>query len=290
MLTNDREVCSDVTVYATRVEKCANIGSEHFSRFSQWSIQQGAITRLIIAAQSCSKARTAQEKGPLTQAYEQTKLVILRCVQYEAFTKNIKCLKHSGKLPRTSPLAKLCPIIDKDGPLRVGGRLREADVSNEERHPLILRNLCHVSTLIVRHYPAKVQHQGRVFTHSSVRSNGYWIIGGKRMVNSVIDKCLKCKKLRGQRQTQKMTDLPADRVCPAPPFSYVGLDVFSPWQICARCTRGSLTHGCAVHVYDNTSNPHRSHRSHGHLKLYKHLSQILSTTRASHPAMLRLRI
>ena len=136
----------------------------------------------------------------------------------------------------------MCPIIDKDGLLRVGGRLREADISNEERQPLILPNSCHVSTLIVRHYHAKVQHQGQVFTHGSVRSHGYWIIGGKRMVNSVIDKCLKCKKLRGQRQTQKMANLPADRVNPAPPFSYVGLDVFGPWQICARCTRGGLAH------------------------------------------------
>ena len=198
MLTNDPKVRSDAKAYATRVEKCTNIGSERFSRFSQWSILQGAIAKLITAAQLRSKARAAQEKGPPTRAFEEAKVVIFRCVQYEAFTKDIECLKHSEKLPRTSPLAKLCPIIDKDGLLRVSGRLREADVSNDKRHPLILPNSCHVSTLIVRHYPAKVQPRGRIFAHGSVRSNGYWIIGGKRMVNSVIDKCLKCTKLRGQ--------------------------------------------------------------------------------------------
>ena len=63
--------------------------------------------------------------------------------------KDIECLKHSEKVPRTSPLAKFCPIIDKDGLLRVSGRLCEADVSNEERHPLILPNSCHISILIV---------------------------------------------------------------------------------------------------------------------------------------------
>ena len=41
---------------------------------------------------------------------------------------------------------------------------------------------------------------------------------------------------------KKMADLPADRVSPAPPFGYVGLDVFGPWQICARRTRGGLAH------------------------------------------------
>ena len=96
MLTNDPEVRSDVKAYATHVEKCTNIGSERFSRFSQWSTLQGAIARLITAAQSRSKARAAQEKGPPTQAYEQAKVVIVRCVQYEAFTKDNECLKHHG--------------------------------------------------------------------------------------------------------------------------------------------------------------------------------------------------
>ena len=39
-----------------------------------------------------------------------------------------------------------------------------------------------------------------------------------------------------------MADLPVDRISPAPPFSYVGLDVFGPWEICVRRTRGDLAH------------------------------------------------
>ena len=101
MLTNGPELHSDVKSYATLVEKCTSIGSEHFSRFSQWSILQRAIARLITSAQSRSKAQAAQEKGPPTRAYEQAKVVILRCVQYEAFMKEIECLKHSEKLPRS---------------------------------------------------------------------------------------------------------------------------------------------------------------------------------------------
>lgn len=191
-------------------------------------------------SRSHSKAR-AEEEVPSTLVYEQAKVIILRSVQYEAFRKDIEYLKRSERLPSTSPLASLCPVLDKDGLLRVGGRLNEANISNGERHPLILPKLCHTLELIINHYHTKVQHQGRVFTHGLIRSSGYWIIGGKRMLNSIIDKCLKCKKLRGQRQTQKMADLPVDRVSPAPPFSYVGLDVFGPWQVCARRTRGGVS-------------------------------------------------
>lgn len=56
-------------------------------------------------------------------------------------------------------------------------------------------------------------------------------MGGKRLISSVIHKCVTCGKLRGKMQAQKMVDLPADRVTPEPPFTTVGLDVFRPWTI-----------------------------------------------------------
>lgn len=37
---------------------------------------------------------------------------------------------------------------------------------------------------------------------------------------------------------QRMADLPADRLCTEPPFTHVGLDVFGPWSVSARKTRG----------------------------------------------------
>lgn len=35
-----------------------------------------------------------------------------------------------------------------------------------------------------------------------------------------------------------MSDLPTERLTPIPPFSYVGVDVFGPWPIVTRKTRG----------------------------------------------------
>lgn len=37
-----------------------------------------------------------------------------------------------------------------------------------------------------------------------------------------------------------MSNLPADRLTQSPPFTQVGLDVFGPWTVCARRTRGGL--------------------------------------------------
>ena len=57
-------------------------------------------------------------------------------------------------------------------------------------------------------------------------------------MSSIIFRCVKCRKLRGRVEGQKMADLPTDRLEEAPPFTYVGLDVFRPWSITTRRTRG----------------------------------------------------
>ena len=143
---------------------------------------------------------------------------------------------------RPSVLEKLSPVIDREGILRVGGRLNQADLANEELNPIILPKSSHVSSFLIRHYHERVQHQGRVVSNGALRRSGHWILGGKKLINSIIEKCVKCKKLRGQCQIQKMADLPVDRISPAPPFSYVWLDVFGTWQICARRTGRGLAH------------------------------------------------
>ena len=59
-------------------------------------------------------------------------------------------------------------------------------------------------------------------SEGALRSAGFWVIGGKRIISSLIFSCFVCRKHRGKQQIQIMADFPADRVNPAPPFSYVG--------------------------------------------------------------------
>ncbi|VDI56381.1 Hypothetical predicted protein [Mytilus galloprovincialis] len=130
----------------------------------------------------------------------------------------------------------LDPFIDENGLLRAGGRLSNANIFPNELKPLIIAKH-HIATLLKRHFHEKVAHQGRHLTEGALRSAGYWLIGGKGLISSVIHKCIKCK-LRGKEEFPKMADLPFDRLDPAPPFSYVGIDVFGPWTITTRRTRG----------------------------------------------------
>ena len=144
ILPDDPEVCK-IKVFTTHmhVEARMIIGSERFSRFSKWSKLQGAIARLISFARSQTKARTQSNTAP-AQLYHQAKVVIIKSVQYEAFGEDIERIKRSAKLPKSSVLAKLCPVIDADGLLRIGGRLDHADLTNEEQQPIILHKSCSI--------------------------------------------------------------------------------------------------------------------------------------------------
>lgn len=96
----------------------------------------------------------------------QAKIVVLRCVQQESYGEELHCLRDGIQLSKKSQLRKLSPFIDECGLLRIGGRLTNADLPRDERHPVILPETHHIATLIVRHYYEEVVHQGRHFTLS----------------------------------------------------------------------------------------------------------------------------
>lgn len=141
-------------------------------------------------------------------------------------------------MPKQSQLVKLNPVVSRDSLLHVRGHLSEADLSREEKHLLIMSYAHHVCTVLVRHFHEQVVHQGHHITEGAVRVAGYWIIGSKRLVSSIIYKCVTCRMLRGRLEDQKMADLPADRLSSEPLFTTVGLDIFRPWLVTTRHTRG----------------------------------------------------
>lgn len=125
--------------------------------------------------------------------------------------------------------------------LRVGSCLK--GLSKEQgiasANPLLIPK-GYVAKLSVIHYHRQTFHQGRHFTEGAIRSNGFWVIGAKKLVSSVIHNCVTCRKLHGSLLQQKMADLPCDSITPGPPFSAVGVDVFGPWDIVTRRTRGGV--------------------------------------------------
>lgn len=182
------------------------------------------------------KRRNGEDKNPLT--LRAAELLIIHVIQHEAFLDEIIALKSGQTVLKTSPIYDLDPYLDDTGLLRIGGRLRRSNLTTQEKNPIIIPKKSHVATLLIDHFHKEVKHQGRLFTEGAIRSAGYWIIGCRRQVNSYLRRCVICKKLRGKQQQPKMADLAEVRLQPAPPFSFVGVDVFGPWGVVTRNTRG----------------------------------------------------
>ena len=175
--------------------------------------------------------------------------VILRSLQRRHFQSEIKILrkldgnddhfqdsqnarKRNNTVKSISNLHKLDPFLDKEGLLRVGGRLKNSVSPYTIKHPLIMPKSSHVTVLLIRQFHhGKQHHQGYGMTHNAIRQAGYYIINGRSMISHIIAKCVTCRKLRGRTQDQKMSDLPPERLTPSPPFTYTGMDVFGPFYI-----------------------------------------------------------
>ncbi|XP_014678718.1 PREDICTED: uncharacterized protein LOC106818533, partial [Priapulus caudatus] len=198
---------------------------DRLSKFSNWRSAVNAVAVLV------RYVRKDGEGGvPLVEEDRQKAVAtIIKSVQKEAFGETL------GSLGKTTDgrIRSLDPFIDSEGVLRVGGRLSRSTMKYGVKHPIILPNAksSHVVGLIVMHHPQGVAHQGRGFTINALREHGYWIIGCSRAVSSLIYRCVTCRKLRGSCQTQKMAQLPEDRIEPAPPFTYCGIDCFGPFVV-----------------------------------------------------------
>ncbi|GFQ98360.1 uncharacterized protein TNCT_261841 [Trichonephila clavata] len=73
-------------------------------------------------------------------------------IQNLFFKEEINCLKANKPVASKSILSALCPFIDKDGLIRVGGRLRNSTLQYSAKHPIILPNQHEICNLIVNMY------------------------------------------------------------------------------------------------------------------------------------------
>ena len=130
------------------------------------------------------------------------------------------------KVAALTPFTPGC--LDASGLLRVGGRIKKANLS---KNPVILPKTGHITELVTRHAHEKTRHSGRSVSLNELRSNGYWIINGNAAFRHVISWCVTCRHLRGTFGEHKMVNLPSSRVEPVPQFSYCAVNYFGSWYI-----------------------------------------------------------
>ncbi|XP_033112755.1 uncharacterized protein LOC117113514 [Anneissia japonica] len=96
--------------------------------------------------------------------------------QEKFYQRELRSLKSSKPLPNDSSILSLAPMLNEDGLICVGGRLRKATLPIIMKHPIVVPGKCHIATLLVRHFHHNIYHQGRQFTEGAVREAGYWVV------------------------------------------------------------------------------------------------------------------
>jgi hypothetical protein len=127
-------------------------------------------------------------------------------------------------------LRTLSPFTDKEGIIRVGGRIDNALVSYETRHPALLPYNHRVAKLIMEEYHQK-GHTGVATTVAKARRS-YWISRAHDLAKTIKYNCVTCRKANPKTETQIMANLPQQRLKPhSPPFHYTSCDYFGPLTV-----------------------------------------------------------
>lgn len=145
-------------------------------------------------------------------------------------------------------LARLSPFADSDGIIRVGGRLRHANVNEDRNNPMLLPKACVLTTLLVRHFHINHLHAGLQLV-SSLLSARFWVISSRSVIRRIVFKCVTCAKFRASSPSPVMGDLPESRIRPVRPFSNVGVDYAGPLVIKEGKRRNARSSKCYLAIF-----------------------------------------
>jgi hypothetical protein len=248
----DIEVKREVQTFATDTNACESTLDAIFKRFSSWYQLKKFIAWMLRYRTRLRAARTRRRNGIIeTHGKSETKPIvvdeiiqaekeIIKYVQRDKFQQELSTFNkvitdedvatNIASVKKSSPIYKLDPKLSDDL-LCVGGRLSNAPIPSETKHPIILPKNHHISIMIAQYYHLIAGHSGLEHVLSLMRER-FWLIGARATLRRVLNKCVDCSKRQAPVGEQKMADLPEHRVTPdRPPFTFVGVDCFGPFMI-----------------------------------------------------------
>ncbi|XP_018401614.1 PREDICTED: uncharacterized protein LOC108778819 [Cyphomyrmex costatus] len=212
---------------------------EELTRFSSWQRLIHVTAWILRWRRQVSCTSGPPKQAPilvLTPAeLERSTQLWIRVVQSIAWRSELDSIVAERELPPRSSLHKLSPRIDDHGVLRVGGRLKHAVLSEDQRHPVILPPGSHFTYLVVDAFHRRILHGGTQATLTAIRRR-FWIPRGRQLVKRHIHRCVQCIRWRAASPQPMMGNLPRSRVTPSRPFSHTGVDFAGP--ILLRTSKG----------------------------------------------------
>lgn len=112
--------------------------------------------------------------------------IICRDVQKRTFSHEQESLSKGETIHNASKLLSFSPFIDKDGLIRVGGRLRNSQVHYNSCHPILLPGDHRLTRLVIECEHVRNLHAGLQATMASVRQT-FWPLSLRSSARSIIN-------------------------------------------------------------------------------------------------------
>lgn len=178
-----------------------------------------------------------REKHLSISEIEMSEIALIKLVQGESFPKDLNSLQRAQQISQKSKLKMLSPFLDKNGIIRLGGRLKNSGLNYDIKHPIVLPTNHKFTQLIITYEHKRTLHSGTQCTLSHVRQK-YWPLNGKSAVRYHIRKCVECFRANPHPNIYpKMGDLPQQRVNPSRPFLSISVDYAGPYELRASKIR-----------------------------------------------------
>ncbi|XP_058840856.1 uncharacterized protein LOC131696328 [Topomyia yanbarensis] len=150
-------------------------------------------------------------------------------VQRKVYKNEIECFQKNVTIK--GKLRNLKPIYDENERLlRVGGRIRNSDLPEDQKHPMILPENNHFTEILIEALHLEHLHVGLNGLLAVVKQR-FWPVNAKRTIHRVLKKCVRCFRTNPKDVLQYMGDLPSCRVTAAQPFVRTGMDYAGPFFI-----------------------------------------------------------
>ncbi|XP_068205231.1 uncharacterized protein [Palaemon carinicauda] len=170
------------------------------------------------------------EQGLTVQQLRFAEVAILRYVRGRRYASEIKSLSEGRGVGKSSTIGSLDPVLDSDGVIRVGGRLKRARVAEDFRSPYLVPHDYPIAKLIANDFH-NIAHCGTERVTCEIRKK-YWVTSVRSVVKRVAHGCIFCRRMFAKPCSQKMADLPSERLeFGKRPFTYTGVDCFGPFFI-----------------------------------------------------------
>ena len=174
-----------------------------------------------------SRERIRHSGALTTEELQKSERFWIREVQHSAFSTELDTLRKGKPLPRSSKLITLRPFIDKEGLLRVGGRLELSRLAYAKRHPAVLPRDHRVVNLLITHEHLRLLHGGPTLVSASLAQR-YHIVHGRRTIRAIIRNCVTCKRVGARSKPQILGQLPTVRLNARDVFNCTGVDYAGP--------------------------------------------------------------